>query len=414
MSELDKTIMQNALREFDANANALLDLRKNFTKELEEGLADPSKSSLKMLPSYLNVPTGDETGVYLALDFGGTNVRVLKVKIWKHGNYKILKKIEYPLKLEGKYDFTSKNATGEQLFEFIAKLIQLTLEGNTEEILLGHTFSFPSEQLDLNNAKLISWTKEFQTQGVEGKNVTELLTNALLKRNLTHVKPVAIINDTVATLLAGAYTHANTLIGSIYATGHNTCYLEPNYNGEPMILNLESGGFSKVEQNTYDKLLDKTSEKPGEQFLEKMVAGRYVGELYSLVLKQALKSEENFSFDSLDLCNIAQNTDVKKIIKEKAQYEIQDKDEENLFIKLANNILTRSALYIAATYLGIYYHIRKLPTIAIDGSMYVKNTFLQTIIDENLKKAGGNIRSFKVYDASALGAAIAAAKAEGK
>lgn len=414
MSELDKTIMQNALREFDANANALLDLRKNFTKELEEGLADPSKSSLKMLPSYLNVPTGDETGVYLALDFGGTNVRVLKVKIWKHGNYKILKKIEYPLKLEGKYDFTSKNATGEQLFEFIAKLIQLTLEGNTEEILLGHTFSFPSEQLDLNNAKLISWTKEFQTQGVEGKNVTELLTNALLKRNLTHVKPVAIINDTVATLLAGAYTHANTLIGSIYATGHNTCYLEPDYNGEPMILNLESGGFSKVEQNTYDKLLDKTSEKPGEQFLEKMVAGRYVGELYSLVLKQALKSEENFSFDSLDLCNIAQNTDVKKIIKEKAQYEIQDKDEENLFIKLANNILTRSALYIAATYLGIYYHIRKLPTIAIDGSMYVKNTFLQTIIDENLKKAGGNIRSFKVYDASALGAAIAAAKAEGK
>ena len=76
--------------------------------------------------------------------------------------------------------------------------------------------------------------------------------------------------------------------------------------------------------------------------------------------------------------------------------------------------MTRSALYIAATYLGIYYHIRKLPTIAIDGSMYVKNTFLQTIIDENLKKAGGNIRSFKVYDASALGAAIAAAKAEGK
>ena len=415
MSELNKVVMGNAAREFDVSANTLLDLRKNFTKELEEGLADPSKSSLKILPSFLTTPTGDETGTYLSLDFGGTNVRVLKVKIWKHGNYKILKKVEFPLKMEGKYDFTSKNATGEGLFDFISKLVELSLDGNTEdEILLGHTFSFPSEQLDLANAKLISWTKEFQTQGVEGVNVTELLSKSLLKRNLTNVKPVAVINDTVATLLAGAYTHANTLIGSIYATGHNTCYLEPDYNGEPMIINLESGGFSKVEQNTYDKLLDKTSEKPGKQFLEKMVSGRYVGELYSLAVKQALSSEENFGFDSLDLCNMAQSVDVKKIVKEKAGYDIQDKEEEELFIKLATNIMNRSASLISATFLGIYYHIRKLPTIAVDGSLYVKNRFLQNIIDENLKKAGGNIRSFKVDDGSALGAAIAAAMAEGK
>lgn len=411
MSELNKTVMQNAVREFDVSPNALLDIRKNFTKELEEGLADPSKSSLKILPSFLNVPTGDETGTYLALDFGGTNVRVLKVKIWKHSNYKILKKIEFPLKMEGKYDFTSKNATGEGLFDFIGKLVELALEGSTDDILLGHTFSFPSEQLDLANAKLISWTKEFQTQGVEGANVSELLSKALLKRNLTNVKPVAVVNDTVAALLAGAYTHANTLIGSIYATGHNTCYLEPNYNGEPMIINLESGGFSKAEQNTYDKLLDKSSEKPGEQLLEKMVSGRYVGELYSLVVKQALASEEDFAFDALDLCNIAQSLDVKKIVKEKAAYDIQDKEEEDLFIKLAQNVMNRSASLISATFLGIYYHIRKLPTIAVDGSLYAKNRFLQNIIDENLKKAGGNIRSFKVNDGSALGAAIAAAMA---
>lgn len=414
MSELNKTVMQNAIKEFDVSANTLLDLRKNFTKELEDALVDPSKTSLKMLPSFLNIPTGEETGTYLALDFGGTNVRILKIKIWKQGNYKILKKTEYPLKVEGKFDFTAKTATGEDLFDFIAKLIELTLEGSTDKILLGHTFSFPSEQLDLENAKLISWTKEFQTQGVEGVNVTELLSNALLKRNLTNVKPVAIINDTVATLLAGAYTHANALIGSIYATGHNTCYLEPNYNSEPMILNLESGGFSKIEQNTYDKLLDKASEKPGEQLLEKAVSGRYIGELYSLVLKSALGSEENFAFTSLDLCNIAQNTDVKRIIKDKTAYEIQDKDEENLFVKLANNILTRSASYISATFLGIYYHIKKLPVIGIDGSLYSKNQFLQDIINENLKKAGGNIRSFKVDDGSALGAAIAAAIAEEK
>lgn len=409
MPELNKVILQKAIQEFEITANALMEVRKNFTEEIEKGLIDPSTTSLKMLPSFLTLPTGDEGGVYLALDFGGTNVRVLKIKIWKHGHYKILKKTEYPLKIAGKFDFTAENATGEGLFDFIAKLIELTLEESTEEIYLGHTFSFPSEQLDLANAKLISWTKEFKTKGVEGENVTELLTKALAKRNLDFVKPVAVINDTVATLLSSAYTRANILIGSIYATGHNTCYFEPNYNGKEMIINLESGGFSKLEQNSYDKLLDKASEKPGEQLLEKMVSGRYVGELYSLVLQKALNSEKVVDFDSLNLCNIAQNIDAAKIIEEKTEYAPKDKDETELFVKLAKNILTRSASLVAATFLGIYYHTKKLPAIGIDGSLYAKNPFLQDIVAENLKKA--NIRAFKADDGSALGAAIAAALA---
>lgn len=409
MSDLNKSVLQNAVREFEISSNTLLDVRKNFTAEIEKGLINPAETSLKMLPSFLSLPTGEETGTFLALDFGGTNLRVLKIKIWNHGNYKILKKIEYPLKIEGKFDFTSENATGEELFDFIAKLVELALEGSVDEIYLGHTFSFPSEQIDLANAKLISWTKEFKTKGVEGENVTELLTKSLAKRNLNFVKPVAVINDTVATLLSSAYTRANILIGSIYATGHNTCYFEPDYNGKEMIINLESGGFSKLELNSYDKLLDKKSEKLGEQLLEKMVSGRYIGELYSLVLQKALNSENIFDFSSLDLCKIAQNIDATKIIEEKTGYVPKDDEEAALFVKLATNILTRSASLVAATFLGIYHHIKKLPAIAIDGSLYAKNPFLQDIIAEILKKA--NIRAFKADDGSALGAAIAAALA---
>ncbi|MBO6305052.1 MAG: hexokinase [Selenomonadaceae bacterium] len=408
MSELNKITLQNAITEFEITANALTDVRKNFTEEIEKGLESPAETSLKMLPSFLTLPTGDESGTYLALDFGGTNVRVLKIKIWKRGNYKILKKTESPLKTAGKFDFTAATATGEELFDFIAKLIELTLEGSTDEIYLGHTFSFPSEQLDLANAKLISWTKEFKTKGVEGENVTELLTKALKKRNLDFVKPVAVINDTVATLISSAYIRENILIGSIYATGHNTCYFEPNYNGKEMIINLESGGFSKLEQNSYDKLLDEKSEKPGEQLLEKMVSGRYVGELYSLVLQKALNSEKLFDFSSLDLCNIAQNIDAAKIIEEKAEYAPKD-GETALFVKLAANILTRSASLVAATFLGIYSHTKKLPAVAIDGSLYAKNPFLQDIIADNLKEA--DIKTFKADEGSALGAAIAAALA---
>ena len=33
-----------------------------------------------MLPSYIGLPTGKETGEYLALDFGGTNLRVVLIR----------------------------------------------------------------------------------------------------------------------------------------------------------------------------------------------------------------------------------------------------------------------------------------------------------------------------------------------
>ncbi|KAI3775091.1 hypothetical protein L1987_49659 [Smallanthus sonchifolius] len=48
-----------------------------MTVEMHAGLASEGGSKLKMLISYVdNLPTGDEEGVYYALDLGGTNFRV--------------------------------------------------------------------------------------------------------------------------------------------------------------------------------------------------------------------------------------------------------------------------------------------------------------------------------------------------
>ena len=50
--------------------------------EMDKGLlSEPSESSLLMIPTHLTaVPSGEETGDFLALDLGGTNFRVLKVR----------------------------------------------------------------------------------------------------------------------------------------------------------------------------------------------------------------------------------------------------------------------------------------------------------------------------------------------
>ena len=58
----------------------LRNFSQRFTTEIETALCG-RKSSLAMVKSYLGLPTGDETGTYLALDFGGTNIRVSRIRL---------------------------------------------------------------------------------------------------------------------------------------------------------------------------------------------------------------------------------------------------------------------------------------------------------------------------------------------
>ena len=53
-------------REMDAAA-------RGFQGEIGQGLSG-KESSLRLLPAYVGLPTGEETGEFLTVDFGGTNV----------------------------------------------------------------------------------------------------------------------------------------------------------------------------------------------------------------------------------------------------------------------------------------------------------------------------------------------------
>lgn len=422
---LNEQNFQHIIDVFTITKSELVQVAAAFRRDIETGLKGDGDSSLRMLKSYVGLPTGNETGEFLALDFGGTNVRVLLIKLMGGGKYEVLKKVAKPLCVAGIYDFVGSDAKAEDLFDFIAGLIDEVIEEDRgKEYLLGHTFSFPSEQTDLYNASLIIWTKEFATQGVEGKVVNDLLCEALTRNGIINVRPVAVINDTVATLLAAAYKTEATFIGSICATGHNTAYLEP-YNGQAvsrMILNLESGGFNKVLVNPYDKVLDTQSEKPGEQRMEKMVSGRYVGELFGLALADGLGwTGEPFSFDSIDLSvilgdNSEQLNEVKTLLSKKLLIDFTA--EDCAWIKaVAEAVVFRSARLAAASYIGIIWHLDgdqiNAQNIAIDGSLYEKMPMyanaMRQAISEVLGEHGSAINLILENSGSGVGAAIAAA-----
>lgn len=414
---------QNIIDSFTIDKVELEQIAAAFRRDIVLGLEGDPLSSFKMLQSYLALPTRDEKGQFIALDFGGTNVRALLIELLGDGEVHVVKKAAKQL-VTADYNYISANTTAESLFDFIAGLI-LEVAEEGKEYLLGHTFSFPSMQTDLNNARLITWTKEFATTGVEGEVVNELLKAALARCGASNIKPVAVINDTVATLLAAAYKKDRTDIGSICGTGHNTAYLE-SYSGlaKPrMILNLESGNFDKLFTNQYDKIIDQRSERPGAQRLEKMVSGKYLGVLFYLAICDALGLEDKaIEFDGADLSVIladqSQNLNaVRMLMKDKMAIDLDQETCE--WVKaIAEMVVIRSARLVATSYIAIIWHIdgdefMNEHTIAIDGSLFEKMPLykesmqraMYEIIGEDAKK----ISLILENSGSGVGAAIAAA-----
>ena len=425
----DKNLYDSIIKEFTVDKEELQMIAADFRYDLKKGLVDPDESSLRMLKSYLGLPSGKEKGEYLALDFGGTNVRVLLIRLEGEGKYEILKKVAKPLKVEGEYDYIGADSTADQMFDLLAELIDEAIEGNHEQkYLLGHTFSFPSEQTDLNNAKLIIWTKEFATPGVEGKVVNDLLLEALHRRGIENVQPAAVINDTVAVLLSAAYKQDSTYIGSIYATGHNTCYLEPYANSadKAMILNLESGGFMKLAPNRFDTAFDEASEKPGEQRLEKMVSGRYMGELFGMALSELLNEKgKAYGFTSIDMSGMLEDESegrakVQEIVKDKTGHEISAEEAEQVR-DLAVTVVVRSARLVTASFVGIIWQLSGEGGVqkqhsAVDGSVYeqmpgVKENIMRAL-SELLGEDAAKVDTVLDNGGSGLGAALAAAMSQ--
>lgn len=423
------------IEEFKIGGERLHEIAATFRQDLQLGLRDVSLSSMRMLKSYVGLPSGNEKGEYLALDFGGTNIRVFKIRLDGDGKFEIIKRVGRPLIVPGKYDYICKDATAEQMFDFIAELIDEVIDGDHDtKYYLGHTFSFPSTQDNLYNARLIIWTKEFATQGVEGKVANDLLVEALKRRGAGNVEPVAVLNDTVAVLLSAAYKTPDTFIGSIYATGHNTCYLEPSIhdpNGVGlggMILNLECGNFSKIVPNRLDKEYDEGSEKPGEQRFEKMVSGRYMGELFGMAISELVGEKgKSYGFTSVDMSMIILDESANfhrasDILMAKIGRELEIADVKKVK-KLAAAIVIRSARLVAASFVALVWQRAgkgkiEHQHVAVDGSVYEKMPLAKENITKALSELLGEdaaqVDTILDNGGSGLGAAIAAAMAVAK
>nr|XP_048303771.1 hexokinase-3 isoform X3 [Myodes glareolus] len=286
-----KRILEETLAPFRLSFEQLKMVQAEMRTAMIKGLQGEA-SSLRMLPTYVRAtPDGSERGDFLALDLGGTNFRVLLVRV-AEGSVQITNQIysipEY-----------AAQGSGQQLFDHIVDCIvdfEQSQGLSGQSLPMGFTFSFPCKQLGLDQAILLNWTKGFSASGCEGQDVVYLLREAIRRRQAVDLNVVAIVNDTVGTMMSCGYDDPRCEIGLIVGTGTNACYMEelenvtsvPGNSGH-MCINMEWGAFGDdgslgMFLTSFDDSVDQASINPGKQRFEKMISGMYLGEIVRHIL----------------------------------------------------------------------------------------------------------------------------------
>jgi hexokinase len=265
-----------------------------FHSEMLKGLAGRD-SSLAMIPTYVeagkDVPAGEPVVV---LDAGGTNFRVATVRFDSSGKAAVENLIQKPM--PGLERETAKD-------EFFATIVEYMAGVANASNRIGFCFSYPTEILPSKDGRLIRFCKEVKAKEVEGELIGKNLLAAMARAGHKGHKTVVILNDTVATLLAGASVSREMLfdgyVGFILGTGSNCCYAESNRNitkisgldaAAEQIVNVESGAFAGAPRGTIDLQLDESTLDPGRYTFEKMFSGAYLGPLCLKALQEGARA----------------------------------------------------------------------------------------------------------------------------
>lgn len=408
------------LRAVDIDINDLIAV---FTKEMDLGLAG-HPSSLRMIPTYI-APENEilkDTPV-LAIDAGGTNFRAALVTFGSDGAVHSSDVVRHSM------PGTDGEISADEFFATIARYVEPLVE---ETDRIGFCFSYPTEILPNGDGRLLQFSKEVQAPEVVG----QLIGKRLLETLEMPSKKIVLLNDTVATLLAGkSVSHGkkyDSYIGFILGTGTNTCYIEQNQNitknpkldqSATQIINIESGNFGKMPRSTIDELFDATTTDPGKYRFEKMISGGYFGGLCLTALRSAA-SEGIFSKSTaeevmaLSILTSGEVDDFLEGKSSKLNMVFQDQNDAEPARRIFDCLIDRAACLAAANIAAVVLktgkgkHPESPILVTIEGTTFYKLKNLQERFEKYIGQyLGGERKRYvefaQVNDSSLLGAALA-------
>lgn len=419
--------------------NALNRLKSAVTASVANTLAGKLSDGLSRHRSFLHEPTGQESGYFLATDWGGTNFRVVLVHLTAGQPPAVLEK--YTVKDAFSEQMIRGEVSNDAVLDFVAGNVTNLIgkvkgDPQADPTILsgvlntGAGFSFPASvaasnfvQLDKSNIKgwkLEGWSR--QESGDAAPNVVELHQQAFDRQAglKGRVKVKTMPNDTIAVGLA-----VNADFGLIGGTGANVAIKEQT-TGE--FINLEFGAFGAIAEDVWSDVDKQVFDEvqPGIQKWEKMVAGKYLIEQ----LKRYLRSEvvhsaplqKMFAHSEIDSRVLSFAADMNMSVVQKnsgLREKFNDdfgltEDDWRILAEPSRILLVRSGQIIGASLSGMIEAAdprRKLasPVIGFDGSV-IANPLVRQSAEEVIVKFTGRRAVFKtVPEATAIGTAISAA-----
>ena len=398
--------------------------------EMEAGLAG-AESSLRMIPAYLS-PYGEiERDVpVMVLDAGGTNLRGAIISIRKDGTFTIERKERCDM------PGAAREVGNDEFYEAFAAHVR-RLKPYSKSETMGFCFSYPAEVNPEGDCRLLMWTKQIKAPGIVGRWVGA----DLIDRLGEGAPKMVLLNDTVATLLAGKATEGevkySAYVGFILGTGTNVAYLErnssilklPGLPGGTMIINAESGAFNKIPQSAFDVAMDRKCLDPGKSRLEKMIAGVYLGKLGLEVYRaaaisrffspkacervMALDSLESMDFDNFCAqIGTSRPNPLDSVFRDEADRAMARRLGRPIFERAAILTAVHLAAFIIKTGGGT--NPASPVCVNVDGSTYYKTktvdfpTVVKAELDALLSPRNVSFALTFVDDAPMVGAAVAA------
>lgn len=405
-----------------------------------------------------------ERGEYFAIDLGGSNLRVMWVRLGSEAGSVAEEDIqEWPIPPEV-YDTDNG-----KLMPWIADctLRVMAKHGAAGEAsnastppVVGFCFSFACEQTALDNGTLLLWTKSFRGKGLIGEDVVAALVAAFAARGVA-VRVPCLLNDTVATLVALKYAEPATAAGIILGTGTNCAYLEPcekigrlregyRPRGPAMVINTEWGDLRCDEHALprchEDIWVDCASANPGHGQFEKLIAGLYMGEVARRILLniaeqtgllggytrpgQGLAKEGSFGSAALAAIDEDASSNLSVTAETlKTAFGLGGLSgvERQLAKEVCGMVAGRSARLCAAAIAAVLDRVRHDASsvtpespivIAVDGSVFAKYGKYRERLHDALgeligQRAAEGVKMRLVRDGSVAGAAFLAAAASG-
>ncbi len=421
-----------AVADLSPPTSALARMSEQLAAQIADGLAG-RPSSLRLLPTFVRQPRGDESRRVLFLDWGGTHGRAGAVELDGRGGVRIIREETFTF---GEED---RHAPAERVFDIMAGAVGRAAGG--ESLPLGFAYSYPARLERIDRAVALALTKGWRTPGLVGRDVTGLLAEALARRPVRGVSVAAICNDTVACLALSSYRargrdrgdrHAD--IGLIVATGTN----QAADLGPHGIRNLESGNFDGVAEieSAWDVALDRELEDPapGAQRFEKMAAGHCLGEIVRRAVRDLADRSRLFrgwgttpafasplGLDAVTLSLIERDTapdlaDTDRVLR---ALSVESSPEERRALRaIAAAAVTRSARLVAAALVGALRFIDPgldaTHRVAVDGSLYGGYPGYGALVRRGIEELAGRERAGRIAmeftkDSTGLGAAVIAA-----